>query len=97
MTATVLQFPRRPNSAIRETTVISLYTDAEVRITVAALNLYTTSSSRIIEDDLAYLDADHVEYCLKRASIDDMLSIDTRREIIRILNSIEHTNIRQQM
>lgn len=95
--ATILQFPRKPHHQIRESTVISLYTDDEIRLTVAAVNLHTTSNSHIVEEDLSHLDAEHVEYCLKQASVNDLLSIDTRRQIIKILNGIEHVNIRQSM
>jgi hypothetical protein len=93
--ATILNFPQRPR--IREALVISLYTDEEIDITVAAVNLHGTHMVRITADSLSTLDAESVELCLRQASINELLSNRARRLACSILASIEHINIRQQM
>ena len=95
MTATILKFPRK--SRIQQSTVISLYTDEEIIMTLAAINLHGLQPNRIYEHNLKDLDAESVEYCLKQASVNDLLSADTRRKILKILSGIEHLDIRQKM
>jgi hypothetical protein len=91
--ASILHFPARPR--IQQNTVISLYTDEEINLTVAAVNLH--GPYKITADELATLDAESVERCLLQASINELLSASARRLALHILASIEHINIRQQM
>lgn len=91
--ATILRFP--PRSRIQQNTVISLYTDEEIAVTVAAVNLH--GSYKITADELPTLDAESVERCLLQASVNELLSVRTRRLALHILSSIQHINIRQQM
>jgi hypothetical protein len=91
--ATILKFP--PRSRIQQNTVISLYTDQEIDLTVAAVNLH--GPYKITADELPTLDAESVERCLLQASINQLLSASARKLALHILASIEHINIRQQM
>lgn len=93
--ATILNFPQRPRVA--QSLVISLYTDEEIELTVAAVNLHGINLGRCTADSLSTLDAESVEYCLRQASINELLSSRTRRLACSILASIEHINIRHQM
>jgi hypothetical protein len=91
--ASILQFPVRPR--IQQNTVISLYTDDEIELTVAAVNLH--GPYKITADELPTLDAESVERCLLQASVNQLLSAASRKLAQHILASIEHINIRQQM
>ncbi len=93
--AIILEFPQRPR--IQQSTVISLYTDEEIAVTLAAVNLHNDNYGKVQENDLNQLDAEVVERCLRQASINELLSSRTRRCAVRILAGIEHINIRQQM
>jgi hypothetical protein len=93
--ATILTFPRRPR--IQQSTVISLYTDEEIAVTLTAVNLHNDSYGKVQEHDLNELDAEIVERCLREASVNQLLSTRARRCAVRILASIQHVNIRQQM
>jgi hypothetical protein len=93
--ATILTFPQRPR--IQQSTVISLYTDEEIAVTLAAVNLHNDSYGKVQEHDLNELDAGVVEFCLRQASVNQLLSTRARRCAVRILASIQHINIRQQM
>lgn len=93
--ATILEFPRRPR--IQQSTVISLYTDEEIAVTLAAVNLHNESSGKVREHELNELDAEMVERCLRQASVNELLSTRAKRCAVRILASIQHINIRQQM
>lgn len=91
--ADILAFPRKPR--ILESTVISLYTDEEINVTVAAINLH--GPYKITADELASMDAESVERCLLKASVNELLSPRARRLAAHILGAIERINIRQQM
>ena len=93
--ATILNFPPRPK--IHQALVISLYTDEEINVTVAAVNLHGIQLGHCTADLLSTLDAESVEYCLRQASINELLSNRTRRLACSILAGIEHINIRHQM
>lgn len=91
--ADILAFPRKPRT--QESTVISLYTDEEIDVTVAAVNLH--GQHKITADELSSLDAESVERCLLQASVNELLSIRARRLANHILGTIERINTRQQM
>jgi hypothetical protein len=93
--ATILNFPRRPR--VSESLVISLYTDEEIELTVAAVNLHGSGLGRCTADTLSTLDAESVERCLRLASTNGLLSSRSRRLASSIVASIEHINIRHQM
>jgi len=93
--ADILVFPRKPR--IRQSTVISLYTDEEIELTIAAINLHGINMGRATEDLLQSMDAESVEYCLRQASVNQLLSPRARRLALHILGTIQHVNIRQQM
>ena len=93
--ATILNFPQRPRAA--QSLVISLYTDEEIDVTVAAVNLHGAGLGHCTADTLSTLDAESVEYCLRLASTNGLLSSRSRRLASSILASIEHINIRHQM
>ena len=93
--ATILNFPRRPRAS--ESLVISLYTDEEIELTVAAINLHGAGLGHCTADTLSTLDAESVEFCLRQASTNGLLSSRSRRLASSILASIEHINIRHQM
>lgn len=93
--ATILHFPQR--ARVQQSTVISLYTDEEIAVTLTAVNLHNDSYGKVQEHDLDQLDAEVVERCLREASVNQLLSTRARRCAMRILDSIEHVNIRQQM
>jgi len=93
--ATILNFPQRPRAA--QSLVISLYTDEEIDVTVAAVNLHGVYLGHCTADSLSTLDAESVEYCLRQASTNQLLSTRTRRLASSILAGIEHINIRHQM
>jgi hypothetical protein len=93
--ADILVFPRKPR--IRQSTVISLYTDEEIELTIAAINLHGINMGRATEDLLKSMDAESVEYCLRQASVNQLLSSRARRLALHILGTIQHVNIRQKM
>jgi hypothetical protein len=93
--ATILNFPQRPRAA--QSLVISLYTDEEIDVTVAAVNLHGAGLGHCTADTLSTLDAESVEYCLRQASSNELLSNRTRRLASSILAGIEHINIRHHM
>jgi hypothetical protein len=75
--------------------VIALYTDEEIDLTVAAINLHNPEMTRVTAESLSTLEAETVEYCLKQASVNRLLSTQSRNLALQILNSIEHISIRQ--
>jgi len=83
--ADILVFPRKPR--IQESTVISLYTDEEINVTVAAINLH--GPYKINADELASMDAESVERCLLAASVNELLSTRARRLANHIIGTIE--------
>ena len=91
--ADILVFPRKPR--IQQSTVISLYTDEEIHVTVAAINLH--GPHKITADELSSMDAESVERCLLQASVNELLSSRARRLAIHIIGTIERINTRQQM
>ena len=93
--ATILNFPQRPRAA--QSLVISLYTDEEIELTVAAVNLHGAGLGHCTADTLSTLDAESVERCLLLASTNELLSRRSRRLASSIVASIEHINIRHQM
>lgn len=93
--ATIHAFPRKPR--IQQSTVISLYTDEEIELTVAAINLHGQGLQRATAETLSGLDAESVERCLRQASVNELLSARARRLAVHILDTIEHINSRQQM
>ena len=83
--ADILVSPRKPR--IQESTVISLYTDEEINVTVAAINLH--GPYKINADELASMDAESVERCLLAASVNELLSTRARRLANHIIGTIE--------
>jgi hypothetical protein len=83
--ADILVFPRKPR--IQESTVISLYTEEEINVTVAAINLH--GPYKITADELASMDAESVERCLLQASVNELLSLRARRLANHIIGTIE--------
>lgn len=83
--ADILVFPSKPR--IQESTVISLYTDEEINVTVAAINLH--GPYKITADELTTMDAESVERCLLEASVNGLLSARARRLAHHIIGTIE--------
>jgi hypothetical protein len=86
MTASILQFPDRP---VRTNLTIPLYTDEEVEVTLAALNVYSRQKYRYNEEDLQYLDAQTVWQCLMLGRLSTVFSTNTKNIIKRILANTE--------
>lgn len=93
--ASILPFPKR--SRLRQGLVIALYTDEEIDITVAAINVHGINLGRVTADSLKELDADSVRLCLQLASVDDMFSTRARNLLRSILANIECIDYRHQM
>lgn len=93
--ASILPFPKR--SRLRQGLVIALYTDEEIDVTVAAVNVHGTNVGHVTADDLKDLDADAVRLCIQLASCNDLFSTRTRNLLRSILANIECIDYRQQM
>ena len=89
----LIHLPRRHR--FRQGLVIALYTDDEIDLTVTAVNLHNPEMLRITAESLSTLEAETVEFCLKQASVNRLLSVQARELALHILNSIEHISIRQ--
>jgi hypothetical protein len=89
----IVHLPRRHR--FRKGLVIALYTDEEIDLTVAAINLHNPEMTRVTAESLSTLEAETVEFCLKQASVNRLLSTQARNLALQILNSIEHISIRQ--
>ena len=87
MTATVLQFPDRPRPQVG--LMIPLYSQEEVEVTLAAINVYSKQKHRYNEEDLQYLDAQTVWQCLMLGRLSDIFSTSTKNTIKRILANVE--------
>jgi hypothetical protein len=93
--ANILPFPKRHR--LRQGLVIPLYTDEEIDITVAAINIHGTNLGRVTADTLKELDADSVRLCLQLASLDSIFSTGARNLLRSILANIECVDYRQKM
>jgi hypothetical protein len=93
--AHILPFPKRHR--LRQGLVIPLYTDEEIDITVAAINVHGNNPGRVTADTLKDLDADSVRLCLQMASVDHMFSTGARSLLCSILANIECVDYRHQM
>jgi hypothetical protein len=87
MTASIIQFPERPQ--IQTGLMIPLYTAEEVEVTLAAINVYSRQKFRYTEEDLQYLDAQTVFQCLMLGRLSTIFSTNTKNVIKRILANTE--------
>lgn len=92
--ATIFAFPKKTN-AVKTGVVIELYTDEEITVTLAAVNLFGRETLKITQPSLAKLEAESVEYCLRQASVSDLLSRDARDIACHILANINRIPIRR--
>ena len=93
--ANILYFPKRPK--VSQAMVINLFTDEEIDVTVAAINLFSVNIPRVTADQLSTLDADSVEFCLRSATASTLLSSRCRSVAQHILKHITVISHRQQL
>lgn len=91
MTATIINFPKRE---IKVGYKIPLYTDEEISVTVAAMNVFCPMKNRISEDELSYFDPVVVMDSLLKAKASEIFSGVSKRVINNILNSIEKIELK---
>lgn len=86
MTASILQFPDRPRP---QNIQIPLYTDEEIAVTLAAINVCGRLKYRVEEADLNHLDAGLVFQCLMLGRLEPVFSTRSRNTIKNILANIQ--------
>jgi hypothetical protein len=85
MSATLYHFPTKSIRGLK----IPLYTEEEIFITLAALNCFGNTQSRVTEKDLLDLEPVDVMQALYEAKYSNLFSFTTRQTIDKILKSIE--------
>jgi hypothetical protein len=93
--ATILEFPTKPQTS-KPGLIIELYTDEEIELTLAAVNVFGREQSRITWSTLSTLEAESVERCLRHASISELFSRGARALACHILSNIDRVTIKQQ-
>lgn len=92
--AQIFAFPRKPQ--ITQGLIIELYTDEEIELTIAAVNVFGQEQSRITRSTLSSLEAESVERCLRQASVSDLFSRGARSLACHILDNASRVAIRQR-
>lgn len=93
--ARILYFPTRPK--VSQAMVINLFTDEEIEVTVAAVNLFGVSVPRTTVATISTLDAESVEFCLRTATVSELLSGRSRSVAQHILRNITIVSQRNQL
>lgn len=86
MSASIIQFPDRPRP---QNIQIPLYTDEEIAVTLAAINVCGKLKYRVDESDLKHLDAGLVFQCLMLGRLNTVFSTSSRNLIKKILSNIQ--------
>lgn len=97
MSATIIQFPAR-KKAVETAYKIPLFGDSEVKLTVAAINLFGDQISGVMftpatPNNLKTFSPEFVIACLKKALASDMFSSTSNQVLRKILRGIEEVKV----
>lgn len=88
MTARIYTFPNRYTRWFNGYK-ISLYTEEEIFITIACMNMFGNFKERVTNSSLETYDPYDIIHCLNEAKSSNLFSTKTRQIITKILKAIE--------
>ena len=88
MSATIYTFPDKYTRWFNGYK-ISLYSEEEIFITIACMNMFGNCKEKVIDSALETYDPYDIIHCLSEAKSSNIFSLKTRQIINKILKSIE--------